>query len=159
MSLREYAAVAFWGRPCRTLAGQRSQSSPAVTSDQCSSSLPSFKEWFWEGRILPGVGNIGRVGRGQSSGWARDDNCECESNKIGGQSLFAHRAVRMVCSRLKVTLPGPLTIFIHNLLLCLLHLHLLFHLVEGADISLEAICGNKLVRVKPPSLLLDQPSM
>ena len=139
-------------------AGQRSQSSPAVTSDQCSS-LPSFKEWFWEGRILPGVGNFGRVGREQSSGWARDDNCECESNKIGGQSLFAHRAVRMVCSRLKVTIPSPSTIFNHNLLLCLLHLHLLFHLVEGADISLEAICGNKLVRMKPPSLLLDQPSM
>ena len=41
-----------------------------------------------------------------------------------------------------------------NLLLLLLHLHLLLHLVQGADISLDAICGNKLVRIKPPSLSL-----
>ena len=54
----------------------------------------------------------------------------------------------MVGGRLMVRLVST------NLLLLLLHLHLLLHLVQGADISLDAICGNKLVRIKPPSLSL-----
>ena len=54
----------------------------------------------------------------------------------------------MVGGRLMVRLVST------NLLLLLLHLHLLLHLVQGADISLDAICGNKLVRIRPPPLSL-----
>ena len=43
---------------------------------------------------------------------------------------------------------------VFHLLLFLLHLHL----VQGADISLDAICGNKLVRIKPPPLSVTWPT-
>ena len=48
---------------------------------------------------------------------------------------------------------GMVRIGFNSLILCLLHLRPLWHQVEGADISLEAICGNNLVRV---SLFFDQ---